>query len=467
MFSNELMNIIEAELVSRYHLYAGRDVPVTVARIDEALLCERTVIPANTAGWRTGAIAPAAIVAGGAVVVTSLAFAAWRFRRHHETSRKRLREDLETLRTEKDCADGDFRTREEDLITKNEELHVVLRQRDQLVHDLLADDERLKEDCKALENKLHEMERTLEENEQNLTIMIAKKDHQIEDLLAKEQTNVEAFHRLENKLIDALSDKEEAKRELQQKEDLIIYYRTQIMEKDDKIHDFMENEDEMRKEHQLLDQKLGDALDKLEVTEKLLQKKDVEKNDLTNLFNNLIEKKDRQIEDLLAKENKMEKACGLLEQNLREALKNNKDMESLLDEKDVEKKDLANQFDNLIENKDHQIEDLLSKECEMKKACDHLEGKLREALGNHEDIVRLLKEKEDEMTGLEAYCKTQIEKREQKIQELLAQEENMESKIESLEEKLAEALCNTEEMEKVLERRKQNIELTNIYEKKN
>ncbi|XP_066987404.1 golgin subfamily A member 6-like protein 4 [Macrobrachium rosenbergii] len=163
----------------------------------------------------------------------------------------------------------------------------------------------------------------------------------------------------------------------------------------------------------------------------------------------------------------MEKACDLLEENLHEALKNNKDMESLLDEKDVEKKDLANWLDNVIENKDHQIEDLLSKEDEMKKACDHLEGKLREALGNHEDIVRLLKEKEDEKTGLEAYCKTQIDKREHKIQELLAQEENMEGKIESLEEKLAEALCNTEEMEKVLEKEKtQNIELTNIYERR-
>ncbi|XP_066969374.1 golgin subfamily A member 6-like protein 6 [Macrobrachium rosenbergii] len=150
------------------------------------------------------------------------------------------------------------------------------------------------------------------------------------------------------------------------------------------------------------------------------------------------------------KEDEMKKEHQVFDQKFGDALNNLRS----------KKKDLTNLFDSLIEKKDHQIEDLLAKEDGMKKACEHLEGKLREALGNNEDMERLLKKKDAEKTELEVYCKTQIENREHKIHELLAQEENMEGKIESLEEKLAEALCNIEK------EKDRNLELTNIYDKR-
>ncbi|XP_066987397.1 golgin subfamily A member 6-like protein 6 [Macrobrachium rosenbergii] len=260
---------------------------------------------------------------------------------------------------------------------------------------------------------------------------------------------------------------DEVERRLREKENLNIHYQVQIAKRDEKIHELFDKDDKMKKERHVLEKKLGNARNKLEVMERLLQEKEVEKKDLTNRFDDLIEKKDHRIEDLLAKENELKEAYDLLERNLHDVLNDNKNMERLLEEKRNEKNELTNHFDNLIENKNHQIEDLLVKEDELKKACELLEGKLREALSNNADMERLVKEKEYVKTELEVYCKTQLEKKEHKIQELLAHEENMQVKIESLEEELSEALCKTDEMEKVLKKEKdQNLELTNIYDRR-
>ncbi|XP_066987396.1 median body protein-like [Macrobrachium rosenbergii] len=461
ILSNDLVNIVLGELVSHYHLYSGRDAQVTVARIDDGLLCERAVIPANTAGWATGAIAPAAIVAGGAVVVTSLAFAACMIRRHHETTRKRMEEDLDNLRTENAYEVAEFRKREEQLVAKTKELDIKLQQKHQLVQDLLAGGARVKEDYQALAEKLQDMERILEENEaekeslkSTYDNMIMNKDRQIEDLLAREEANLDALDRLENELLEARCDMDEVERRLREKENLNIHYQVQIAKRDEKIHELFDKDDKMKKERHVLEKKLGNARNKLEVMERLLQEKEVEKKDLTNRFDDLIEKKDHRIEDLLAKENELKEAYDLLERNLHDVLDDNKNMERLLEENRAEKNELTDHFDNLIENKNHQIEDLLVKEDELKKACELLEGKLREALSNNADMERLVKEKEYVKTELEVYCKTQLEKKEHKIQELLAHEENMQVKIESLEEELSEALCKTDEMEKVLKKGK-------------
>ncbi|XP_066987407.1 myosin heavy chain, clone 203-like [Macrobrachium rosenbergii] len=153
----------------------------------------------------------------------------------------------------------------------------------------------------------------LEENEherEDLTIiydnMLANKDRHIDDLLAKEKANLEACDRLKNELLDALSDKKEVERRLQEKEDLVIYYQTQITKKDDEIYHLMDKEDEMKKEHQVFDQKLGDALNNLE-----------------------IENREQKIHELLAQEENMEGKIESLEEKLAEALCNIEEMEKI------------------------------------------------------------------------------------------------------------------------------------------
>ncbi|XP_064121682.1 golgin subfamily A member 6-like protein 25 [Macrobrachium nipponense] len=415
MLLNNLTSCVQEGLVSLYNLYFGRDVAVTLFRIDEALVCEGPVVtPAVTAGWWTGGIPLVAVVAGGAAAcLTSLALATWQIRRH-EATRKQLLKEIEDLRKENTCVVAEFRKREEELVSKTEELDIELQHRDQLVQDLLADEERLKEDVYILEEKLLDMERLLKESrlstedlKTTYEDMIADKEHQIEDLLAKEEKNKEDCANLGRKLLVTLTNNEEMDRRMKEEAELAVYRQT------------------------------------------------------------LIEARDEQIQVLLIKKDKVQEACDRLERNLLEALSRNVDMETLLEEKEREKNELKHLFDNLIEKKNHQIKDLLAEEGKLKEEKGHLAGSLEDALRNVEEMERVLKMEKEQKLELTIIYEKRIEDLYVHIKELLAEEGKLKEEKGHLAERLEDALRNVKEMEKVLKMEKQqNLELANIYEKR-
>ncbi|XP_064108069.1 golgin subfamily A member 6-like protein 24 [Macrobrachium nipponense] len=479
MFLNNLVSCVQEGLVSLYNLYFGRDVAVTLFRIDEALVCERPVVtPANTASWWTGGIPLVAVVAGGAACLTSLALATWKIRRH-EATRKQLLEEAEDLRRENTCVVAEFRKREQELISKNEELDAELQ--------------RFKEDNYVLEEKLLGMERLLEESRHSkedlmttYDYVIVDKERQIEELLAQEEKNKEDYAHLERKLLDSLSNNEEMERRMKDAAELSIYHQTLIEGKDEQIQVLLAKEDEFKEACDRLERNLLEALSRNEDMEMLLDEKEREKKELNNLFDNLIEKKDNQIKDFSVQEAEMKKVCELLEGKLLNAVKSKMDVQQHLKEKEEQLTTCQTE----IEVKDEKIQALLSKEDEMHEACELLKRKLHNALSNKDDMGRLLKEKEDEKTELVVYCETQIQEiekvlkmeKEQNLEltnnyeetvedlfvsckDLLAKEVALKEEREYLAVKLEEALNTVEELEKLLKKEKdEKLELTINYE---
>ncbi|XP_064121684.1 golgin subfamily A member 6-like protein 25 [Macrobrachium nipponense] len=479
MLLNNLTSCVQEGLVSLYNLYFGRDVAVTLFRIDEALVCEGPVVtPAVTAGWWTGGIPLVAVVAGGAAAcLTSLALATWQIRRH-EATRKQLLKEIKDLRKENTCVVAESRKRDQELVSKTEELDIELQHRDQLVQNLLADEDRLKEDVYILEEKLLDMERLLKESRLNTEDlkttyedMIADKEHQIEDLLAKEEKNKEDCANLEKKLLDALTNNEEMDRRMKEEAELSVYRQTLIEARDEQIQVFLTKKDEVQEACDRLERNLLEALSRNEDMETLLEETEREKNEFKNLFDNLIEKKNHQIKDLLAEEGKLKEEKGHLAGSLEDALRNVEEMERVLKmEKETAKPGVANIYEKRIEDLYTHIKGLLAEEGRLKAERGYLAEKLGDTLNTVEELEKLLNKEKDEKVELtknyeemvdelyvsvkdllakEVQQKDEKELLERKLKELLAKEKNLEKSKESLEDKLEEALCSSHQMEKL------------------
>ncbi|XP_064081791.1 golgin subfamily A member 6-like protein 26 [Macrobrachium nipponense] len=164
---NELAAFIQNKLGYYYNSYAGRNAEINLDAILK-LVRNRSVV--SSGGWWTSGF-PAFVAVGGlaAVEVASLGLAAWRKIRHHATTQKKLREELENLRRKSDGAVAELKDREEELMRRNEELNRNVEDREQLIQDLWAGEEKHKEDDEVLDENFEVMEMLLEEKEAEKT----------------------------------------------------------------------------------------------------------------------------------------------------------------------------------------------------------------------------------------------------------------------------------------------------------
>ncbi|XP_066960797.1 interaptin-like [Macrobrachium rosenbergii] len=432
----------------------------------------RAVIPSIDGGWRTSC--PIATVAAG-IVVTSLAFVAWRKYKHHKRTEKELREELEKLRTGKKSAVAEYRglqkemtskrIREEELQDENEDLQHQLRD---AVNTTECMESRLKEkDCENVDliNQMKEKDRQIQE----LLDQLEDKDYHIQDLLdEKEEINKE-HEILEEDLREAANTIEDMKSRLQEKacekSKLLSLHCKLIEAKDCQIQDLMAENQGMKEEQQHLRKELRDAANDIKDLERRLQEREALNAELICLHGNLIEGKDQQIQDLLAEKQEMKEEQEYLEEELRDAAKTHWYLERRLKEQELANEELKYVCDKVLDAHDRKIQDLLAKEEKAKE-------KLREALNNLDCAEKLLEEKEDEIhwfTTLEgtlavALCnieedlekalkekgdlQMQIENRDCQIQDMFEKGEKLKNDHEVLEDKLKEALSNMEDIQR-------------------
>ncbi|XP_064080683.1 putative leucine-rich repeat-containing protein DDB_G0290503 [Macrobrachium nipponense] len=409
---------------------------------------------------------------------------------------EKLKEENQRLREGLKDAAGAIERLERLLKDKPEgAVNVVIQMNGKDVHieDLLAENEKAKEDCKRLEDKLREaannmydMESLLKEKEDEKLEMINLYDDRIQDLLAENEKVKEDCRRLDEKLRNTANnmeemesrlkekgdekielvnlhdeqiqglltekakmkeDREDMKRRLQEKETVkstLIHWHEIVVERQTAlIQNLMANEKKLKNEHELLEEKLREALSKLENKERQLEKNEDEKNKLESEHFNQMELMDAQIQELLAKVWKMKLENEHLEERLEELLikteNSNSQIQDLLgklDGKECEIEELKNTFANIIENMNLQI---------------------HEAHNNLEELERALKIEEEEKTHITNLYEKMTESRDRQVRDLLAKEEELKEEREILREQLGETLSCVADIEKLLDEEQDTI----------
>ncbi|XP_064096459.1 phosphatase and actin regulator 4A-like [Macrobrachium nipponense] len=212
-----------------------------------------------------------------------------------------------------------------------------------------------------------------------------------------------------------ISEEEEGPlRDLEEKD----FVESDIKENDVEISDYEESDDEKSESEESDCEESDDEESDVDESGKktlkeenalLLKKEKEDEKELTNVCDNKMEDMARsnprsigqrgeneqyhEVQNLLANEEALRKDNELLKEKLREALGN--------------------------------MENTIAEENKMKEADEVLEGKLQEALCNIEVMETVLKEKERENTELTNHCQTRIENMDHQMQDLLAKEEEL------------------------------------------
>ncbi|XP_066960832.1 golgin subfamily A member 6-like protein 25 [Macrobrachium rosenbergii] len=379
-------------------------------------------------------------------------------------------EDMENSLKEKECEKVDlinhYGERIEDLLSEKEcEKVDLINHYGERIEDLLSEKEKMKEDHKLLEEKLgdatnnieYKTRRLKEKDDENAALInqMEDLDHQIQDLLAKEQKMKDDQELLEGRLAEALRNIEDMANVLEEKNHLQIQIENRdrqiqdLLEKEEKLeNDYDVSEDKLRKafnnmegmerqledkEHQISELKsnfasqmenmnlqIQEAHNNTEDLERLLKKEEEEKTEMANLHHKMIESSGHQIRDLLAKENELKEEQQMLKEKLGEALCCVKDMEKLLKEQQDMKIEMEKMWQLEILTKNQEL-DMWKQKCkESAERLVYLEEKLGEALNEvkklglslkqAEDSImetgRLLKEKDKEIETFNSWSKT-------------------------------------------------------------
>ncbi|XP_064080566.1 trichohyalin-like [Macrobrachium nipponense] len=225
---------------------------------------------------------------------------------------------------------------------------------------------------------------------------------------------------------------------------MMILYDNLKKEKDFQIHDLMAEQEKLKNDHRILEEKLEDALSKREKEleeahnsiqdmERLLKEEGKEKRELTNLYNKMVENKDHQIRDILAKEDKLKAAKELSQEKLEELANRMQDLESLLKEKEEEKTEMTSLYDKIIATREQQIKDLLAKEDKLKEEQETLQEKLGKALS-------CLKRRQDFKIEIERRWLLEMREKNRELDMLRKLCEEYDERQRNLEEKLGEDL---------------------------
>ncbi|XP_066965698.1 putative leucine-rich repeat-containing protein DDB_G0290503 [Macrobrachium rosenbergii] len=332
---------------------------------------EGDVIRSIAGGWRTSSC-PIATVAAG-LVVTSLAFVAWRKLKHHEKTQKELQEKLEKVTNDKAGLEKEITSRaakEGELRKENVDLQEQLFDALRTVQDM--------------ESVLREKD---DENV-NLINQMEDKDCMIQNLLAENEEMKQEQEHLDEELSDAVSTIEDMESLLEEKDDEKVDLNNQMEDKDHHIQDLLATKEKMNQERELLEEKLREAANTIEDLERRLKEQEAVNEDLKYVGGKVMDAYDGQIQDLLANEERLEKNNELLKEKLAEARNELEFTEKLSEEKEDEINGLIYYYDSQMEDADLLMQDLLANAGKMKEENELLRGSLAEALCNIEEFAK-------------------------------------------------------------------------------
>ncbi|XP_064096460.1 trichohyalin-like [Macrobrachium nipponense] len=226
---------------------------------------------------------------------------------------------------------------------------------------------------------------------------------------------------------------------------------------DHQMQDLLAKEEELKRDKELLEEKLEDI-------EKLLEIEGKEKRELTNLYNKMVENNDHQIRDMLANEDKLKTDKTLLEEKLEESANRMQDLESLLKEKEEEKTEMISLYGKMIATRDQQIKDLLANQDKLKEEQEILQEKLGKALSfvKEEQDFKIeiekqwlleISEKNRELDMLRKLCEEYDERQrhlEEKLGENLNEVQKLGLSLKKAEDSLTETCSLVKEKEEAL-----------------
>ncbi|XP_064087248.1 golgin subfamily A member 6-like protein 22 [Macrobrachium nipponense] len=469
--------------------------------------CTRVVVPTIVGGWRT--LCPFALVAVGVVVLTSLAvFAAWRMYKHHKRTRD-LEEEEPPLREleESDFEESNFEESEseesdvDEAVSESEESDVDEAESDESDFEESESEESDVDEAESDESDFEESDFEESESEES-DVDEAESDESDVEESESEESDVEESDYEESDFDESEFDEPESEESNFEESD---FEEPEFDEPESEESNFEESDfeepnfvesavefEEMCQEHQELlvaevlkentllrtqireainmngsmftivkekEEQLREATNIAERMIAIVKEKDDMVRNLMILYDNLKKEKDFQIHDLMAEQEKLKNDHRILEEKLEDALSKREkeleeahnsiqDMERLLKEEGKEKRELTNLYNEMVENKDHQIRDILAKEDKLNAAKELSQEKLDELANRMQDLESLLKEKEEEKTEMTSLYDKIIATREQQIEDLLAKEDKLKEEQETLQEKLGKALsCLKEEQD--------------------
>ncbi|XP_064103286.1 plectin-like [Macrobrachium nipponense] len=338
-------------------------------------------------------------------------------------------------------------------------LRKVLKDLDNQKNDSDAENRKLQEMLEERDRMLQEAERGKNKLEEEYEEDVWKLNDRINELeMEKEDTNEELVSALRHgKEMEALLEDARA-RELEMKSSLLSL-EERLQQKDCQIEDLLSNERKLKSEKQQLAKKI--ERDEKQMESLLAELKETEYE--VGLCFNIIEEKEKNLKDHFEGEiKKKDDVIASLQNKLENALHQKKEMETLMEEaraREAEMKSTLRSEEEKLEQRDRQLEELLSVERRREVESEQLNEKLKKqekvieslleranGLQNElENCFRLLDESKD--------CKLYLEGEIQKKNKV----------IESLQNKLEDALQREKEIESLLVEAKQNERKINVF----
>ncbi|XP_064103288.1 myosin-2 heavy chain, non muscle-like [Macrobrachium nipponense] len=335
----------------------------------------------------------------------------------------------------------------------------VLKDLDNQKNDSDAENRKLQEMLEERDRMLQEAERGKNKLEEEYEEDVWKLNDRINELeMEKEDTNEELVSALRHgKEMEALLEDARA-RELEMKSSLLSL-EERLQQKDCQIEDLLSNERKLESEKQQLAKKI--ERDEKQMESLLAELKETEYE--VGLCFNIIEEKEKNLKDHFEGEiKKKDDVIASLQNKLENALHQKKEMETLMEEaraREAEMKSTLRSEEEKLEQRDRQLEELLSVERRREVECEQLNEKLKKQEKEIESLLERSNGLENELQN----CFSLLDESKDCNLYLEGEIQKKNKVIESLHKKLEVALQREKEIESLLTEVKQNERKINVF----